>query len=93
MADYTQMNQEQLAQAADPFNRIVNRDYPILGYTPTDEQVVAARAELDQINSMCRALNATNPQHVGAMGMEARGLPAEEVRLLIDHRLKKREAE
>lgn len=87
MADYTQMGHEELAQAADPLNRIVNRDYPILGYTPTDDEVAAARSELDQLNAAARALNAVAPWRVGALGPEAGRLAAEEVDMIIRKRL------
>jgi len=87
MADYSEMGHEELAQAADPLNRIVTRDYPILGYEPTDEQVTAAQAELDQLNAACRVLNLTNPHHAGAIGPEGGRLRPDQVKLLVDHEL------
>lgn len=87
MTDYSQMTHEELAQAADPLNRIVNKDYPILGYVPTDDQVAAAQAELDQLNAAARALNEVAPWKVGALGPEAGRLAAEEVELLVKRRL------
>ena len=90
MADYTAMDHEALATAADPLNRIVNRDVPILGYEPTDEQVEEAKAELVALNVAARARNDWDPHHPGAMGPEGSRLPEDEVKLLIEHRLKLR---
>ncbi len=91
-ADYTQMDHEELAAAADPLNRIVNRDYPILGRHPDDAEVEAAEAELIQLNDAARALNLTDPLHAGAMGPEAGRLAVEEVAWIIAHRLEQRDA-
>ncbi len=87
MTDYSQMDHEELAHAADPLNRIVNRDYPILGYTPTDEQVEEAEAELLLLNAACRLRNEWDPHHAGAMGPEAAKLAAEEVAAIVKIRL------
>lgn len=93
MTDYTQMGHEELAHAADPLNRVVNRDVPILGYMPTDEEVAAARGELDQLNAAARSLNAVEPWHVGAIGPEARGLNEADVVRLVEAHLREQAAE
>ena len=88
---YTEMDHEELAHAADPLNRIVTKDYPILGYVPTDEQVEEAKAKLVILNDAARALNDLGPvHHAAAMGPEGKLLQEDEVKVLIQHRLNRR---
>jgi hypothetical protein len=89
--DYTQMDHEELGAAAGPLNRIVNRDVKILGYMPTDDEVDAARAELDQLNQAARDLNQTSPHRVaGIGGLETQGMDAEGVIAAIEQQLQER---
>lgn len=91
MTEYSEMGHEELAHAADPLNRIVNRDVAILGYTPSDDEVAAAQAELDQLNQAARERNAHDPWHPGAIGpVDAQGLSEDEVYAAVERLLGKR---
>jgi len=84
---YASMTHEQLARAADPLNRIVNRDVPILGYMPNEREVTQARGELQKLNAAARALNEISPLVVGAIGPESKRLTAEEVARMVERRI------
>ena len=93
MADYAQMSHEELAAASTPLTAIINKDTKILGYMPTDDQIVAAQAEYDQLNEAARLQNQFNPHAAYAAGPELGKIPDEEVKLILDHRMAKRRAE
>ena len=58
----------ELVTLAEPWNRIANRDYILLGYHPTDAQVERAEAERAKINARCAELNADEPVRIEGEG-------------------------
>ena len=58
----------ELVVLAEPWNRIANRDYVLLGFRPTDAQVERAEAERAKINARCVELNAVDPARHEAEG-------------------------
>ncbi len=73
---FAQMSREELARAAEPLSRIVSRDVGALGYEPTDAEIATAQGRYDELNK-------DNPQRVGALGPQAKGLGAKDVARLV----------